>query len=330
MKGISAVAATVLLLIITVAVAGIGQVFISGFVRTITPSEEELSGLIRELLGGGEENDNVCDFRLAIQREFATPEQAAELAPYCIATNGMSMGSSSILCRGGQIDTLEDFLNVTQEEVLGRVDNLNESILPRNTTAYLLLNCEGVAHPNTWRDWNNNTETQNLIFEAVRMRIDVFRSVFPNAIISLGPSPKGNNSERIEAFKRAGEFGVFDRASCLEPRMFHRNGPDDGEFEDLLNSIERQVRGTLDAASAIKNSTGDPIEFCVTSSILVLNQNSQNYGSPVIAEFAQHQVDIILEHDLVKLINWWSGDFYDLDHPQLFGNMTLCSSQCQE
>lgn len=52
MKGISAVAAIVVLLVITIAVAGMGQVFISGFMRAITPSEEELPGLIEELLGG--------------------------------------------------------------------------------------------------------------------------------------------------------------------------------------------------------------------------------------------------------------------------------------
>jgi len=338
MKGISAVVAMVLLLIITVAVAGMGQMFISGLVRTITPSEEELPGLIRELLGGGDGGGNgdffTCDFRLVLQGGYTD----YDLSDLCVNNRGFSMHSSAILCKDsfpGYDDPIEGFIGQTEQQIQNKLNNYlnNHPELNTNTTDYLLMNCEKPIHPRRWGTLNDNETLQMRYYNATKLRIQVVRETFPNATISLGPIIKPHKDgeynpilERIEGYVRAGEQGVYDELDCLETRVFFRYGPEEENYIALMENMTRQA---LDVSSNLTNSSGAPIPLCVDSGFKI--QGTNVTVDPDLGEVAKLQVEIVLTYPSVKLMSWWSGSFNESLHPEWLANLSLCELEmCDE
>jgi hypothetical protein len=283
---------------------------------------------------GGE----TSSFGLALQGEFATPEQQDLMANSCLSFDRISVNSSVIKCLS--TDTIQNFIDYTDEEIENSITNFanNRDINTLETTDYFLLNCESPVHPGNWGDnesWGNsdeiNEELRTEYFLALKRRVDIFRQLMPNAIFSLGPTIRSHWEgryfepifNRIEGAQRAGELGVFDNTSCFEPRVFHSQGPDDPANETWMEDMTRQA---LDVASTeLTNSTGAHLPLCVTSSILVFNGSSANNREPVSSELAQEQVEIVAEYDSVLMMNWWSGNFEDNIHPNLFADMNLCT-----
>ncbi|MHC4429397.1 MAG: hypothetical protein ACYS0D_12475, partial [Planctomycetota bacterium] len=180
----------------------------------------------------------------------------------------------------------------------------------------LLLNCEQPIHVKDWGQYNDDPVFQNRIFEAMKMRVDIFRNWFPNATIALGPSMRGQSKgryggaidERIEALERAGEYGVFDSCSCFESRMYLSYGPNDGpEWIAWTLAMTEQA---LDVSSSLANSAGLSLPLCVTSSFLVFNGDSVHDGQ-YMAAAADIQLLRVLTYPNVHSISWWAGDFDD-------------------
>ena len=263
--------------------------------------------------------EDVADFKVLLQSEQVPAGTA--LAPYCVDNNAWSVGSAVIGCESDLYapgDPVAGFLNATEDQVRARVENFwdHRSHLDAPGTL-LLLNCEEPIHVRNWSDYNNDPVFQDQIFEAMKMRVEVFREYFPQAIIALGPSIRGQGEgqylqvilERIEALKRAAEYGVFDPCNCFEPRVFLSHGPDDGPNWVLHNLA--MTTQAMDIASDLTNSYGLPLPLCVTSSFLVFNGGSLNDGE-VAAEAARLQLAIILTYPNLLTVSWWAG-FFDED-----------------
>jgi len=268
---------------------------------------------------------NNCDFRILEQGKFLTPDQFDLVEDQCMTNNAMSMHSSMIKCKA---DTLEEFLDETENSIRNSVINyLSSKGIDASSTDFFLLNCEGPAHPRNWGQWNDDLDTQNAIFEATKMRIDIVREELPNALIAIGPSIRGHwkgnlidaIANRIVGVKRAGEYGVFDNLDCLEPRGF---------IEDIAY-VEPVTRQIMDASyNNFTNSAGERMSACVT-----VSYTEDKIVDDVVVllppEISIQQLDIIDEYDHVLMINWW-GDFNISYVPQYIEDLDLCNIQCEE
>lgn len=256
-----------------------------------------------------------------------------DLASYCVSNQAWSVGSVVLGCNNALYTPgmeVEEFLAVTEDEVHDRVESFWMGHADFDRADFLLLlNCEQPIHVKDWGQYNDDPAFQNQIFEAMKMRVDIFRSYFPNATIALGPSMRGQAEgrygeaifERIEGLQRAGEYGVFDSCSCFEPRMFLSYGPGDGpEWIAWTLAMTEQA---LDVSSDLTNSAGLSLPLCVTSSFLVFNGDSVHDGQYVSAA-ADIQLLRVLTYPNVHSISWWAGDFDEDDQLAFLAEIDPC------
>ena len=239
------------------------------------------------------------DYNLMLQAEYM-PNFADEYLN--IENNAVSISSSRLSCRG---ENLQEFLNKTEKEIYDRLYSMQ--FVEKNTTDYLLFNCEGDEIPKNWGTYNNDTETQNKIFNAMVKRMRVARVIFPNATISLGASIRPHKQglylpfmiERIEGYRRAGEHGVFDYVDCLEPRIFI----DRNDFNET--NITASINQAMNVSNnVIKTSVGGDLDSCVTIGI------NHFFREEVLSIDIMNGIILQLSsYESVRKVNFWAGDF---------------------
>ncbi len=220
-----------------------------------------------------------------------------------IDNNAVSISSSRLSCRRDH--NLSEFLAVKEPTIFNTL--LGFPVIDRDTTDYLLFNCEGAVHPKHWGEWNDDTEVQEEIFRAMVKRMRIARHIYPNATIALGASivPHKRGSylpfmvQRIEGYRRAGEWGVFDFVDCLEPRMFidptNLHQYDIPEMFNMAMNVSDNV---------IKTSQGKSIDSCLTVGI---NHFKQEEALP--RETMNEILLLASTYENIRKVNFWAGDF---------------------
>ena len=259
-----------------------------------------------------------------------------DLVPYCIDRKAMSVGSSVLGCQDSLYDgdPLLGFLTATEADIHQWVSTFYFDFPYLNDpSTYLLLNCERISGGAAVRDWhiyNDFPAIQNLIFDAVKLRIEIFRSYFPDAIISLGPSLSPHKKgqyipvilERMEALIKAGLHGVFDSVTCFEPRLFINYGPNDGPQWMEWNLAMTQQG--LDIGSFLVNSSYQHLPLCPITSYYKASENSPEV---VDIEMAREQVELILSYPNVLTFSWWTGNF-EQEQLSFMNDLNICDLLC--
>ena len=299
-------------------------------------------------------SDHMPDFKITLQTE-QIPDSGI-LTGHCANNDAWSVGSAILGCRTDMycceegdgdcfelyppdhptcdpdgVIAIQGWLNATEEDINGWVEDFyNAKSFLNAQGTYLLLNCEQPIHVGDWHAYNDNPSLQNQIFEAMKKRADIFKSYFPQATVSLGPSFRPQNRgiynniilQRIESLERAGDYGVFDNMDCWEPRPYFAWGPGDGP--DYLNWTRNAVRQGLDVTSELTISNGSHLPLCVNSSFRIFNDGSATPGAFVDLETALAQLEVVLEYPNVIVMGWWEG-YYDPDQIDFIQDLNLCS-----
>jgi hypothetical protein len=237
---------------------------------------------------------------------------ASAVAP---ATSGINnrvwtMNGSALHASKG--DSVEAFLSYSESQIRDRLKSYlrEHPALNPQTDDLIIVDMEHPVHPKKRREYSGTKQTE--IIEAFKKRIKIARQEFPNAKLSLygvivsdgrGDPSRPGFKEMVEAYKRAGQLGMYDDLDYLTPILHLRFGPQDKQY----NTIEAYTRLALETTHSLQTSQGTALPLVPELSFKIYNGGSRQHRQCAPVEPIQKQMKIIQEYPYVQMIVLWAG-----------------------
>jgi hypothetical protein len=153
----------------------------------------------------------------------------------------------------------------------------------------------------------------------IRVARKVLRKRFPKVKLGLYgvvvPMGKGQENEafhkRMQAYRRAGELGMYDLIDCLVPVLYNGFGPSDVSLPDELDKlhgwIEKATRQAIANTQELTRRNGKAIPMAPILTFWVNNGRSAHDNNVILPETMDLQLRILQEHGGIDTLILWSG-----------------------
>jgi hypothetical protein len=271
----------------------------------------------------------LCDFRFSLQGRYPS---VLDLSAFGITKTAVTIHGFA-LHAGHGIDENE-FSNKKVPEITDALNTYldNRPMLNPGPNHLIILDMEPSYPDPTGEDqinfapkdlWHYDERQQIKLIRAYIRRIRVARKVlrkrFPKVKLGLYgvvvPMGKGQENEafqkRMQAYRRAGELGMYDLIDYLVPVLYNGFGPSDVSLPDELDKlhawIEKATRQAITSTQELTRRNGKAIQTAPILTFWVNNGRSNHDDKVILPQTMDLQLHILQEFGSIETLVLWSG-----------------------
>jgi hypothetical protein len=254
---------------------------------------------------------NLVDHQVMFQDTKLAGSEKEILDPFTYTNAAWSIGGYG--CSSTNADSTTSFINKTEAEIESRFQTyIATHAISASSSRWIMLDIELPINPQYWGDSQYDSIRDDYLL-AVKRRVDVARSVFPNAELTLyavvtppvdsDPNNAAWNATSFAAFQRAGELGVYDNLDALSPHCYMSWGPDDNSY--WQGTVDDYLRVGVDKTAQLTKSDGTT-HLPVWPLISFYNYNGSSANSGDL-----NPTDWVLEKQIHPMYNEYTSDVVD-------------------